>query len=215
MNERNPQISILLPTYNQPTLIRGAIEAVLNQTYKNFEFIISNNCSPNPEIDKICREYAEKDSRIKYYLQKENIGCEKNTAFCLSKMSNNLFFKEGILSEDIDWSARLLIYADKIDVIDRAAYIYRYRQNSISKSLGRKNIEDLIANIENSISYIPKSDELKYEYMSYIAFQYLTLMIVPNYVNEDLPKEVVSKIKELKYLLRYDLNNKVHKFRLI
>ena len=31
----------------------------------------------------------------------------------------------------------------------------------------------------------------------------------------DLPKEVVSKIKELKYLLRYDLNNKVHKFRLI
>ena len=69
--------------------------------------------------------------------------------------------------------------------------------------------------IENSISYIPKSDELKYEYMSYIAFQYLTLMIVPNYVNEDLPKEVVSKIKELKYLLRYDLNNKVHKFRLI
>ncbi len=92
MNERNPQISILLPTYNQPTLIRGAIEAVLNQTYKNFEFIISNNCSPNPEIDKICREYAEKDSRIKYYLQKENIGCEKNTAFCLSKMSNNLFF---------------------------------------------------------------------------------------------------------------------------
>ena len=130
-------------------------------------------------------------------------------------MSNNLFYKEGILSEDIDWSARLLIYADKIDVIDRAAYIYRYRQNSISKSLGRKNIEDLIANIENSISYIPKSDELKYEYMSYIAFQYLTLMIVPNYVNEDLPKEVVSKIKELKYLLRYDLNNKVHKFRLI
>lgn len=130
-------------------------------------------------------------------------------------ISNNLFFREGILSEDIDWSARLLIYADKIDVIDRSAYIYRYRQNSISKSLGRKNIEDLISNIEKSILYIPKNNELKYEYMSYIAFQYLTLMIVPNYVHEDLPTETIYKIKELKYLLKYDLNKKVHKFRLI
>ena len=38
-------------------------------------------------------------------------------------MSNNLFFKEGILSEDIDWSARLLIYADKIDVIEFLIFI--------------------------------------------------------------------------------------------
>ena len=51
--------------------------------------------------------------------------------------------------------------------------------------------------------------------MSYVAFQYLTLMIIPNYVNEKLPKEIMSKIKELRYLLKYDLNNKVNKFRLI
>lgn len=97
MNEKNPQISILLPTYNQPILIRDAIESVLKQTYTNFEFIISNNCSPNPEVDRICREYAAKDSRIRYFCQENNIGCEKNVAFCISKMKNNLFF---VFSDD-------------------------------------------------------------------------------------------------------------------
>ena len=99
MNKKNPQISILLPTYNRPELLKDAIESVLNQTYTNFELIISNNCSPNPEVDIICREYAAKDSRIRYFCQEKNIGCEKNTRFCISKMQNNLHF--GMSDDDI------------------------------------------------------------------------------------------------------------------
>lgn len=92
MNKNNPQISILLPTYNRPELLKDAIKSVLNQTYTNFEFIISNNCSSNQDVDKICREYAQKDSRIRYFCQKENIGCKLNTAFCINQMKNNYFF---------------------------------------------------------------------------------------------------------------------------
>ena len=55
----------------------------------------------------------------------------------------------------------------------------------------------------------------EYEYLSYIAFQYLTLLIIPNYVNEKISQNTISKIKQLRYLLKYDLNNRVHKFRLI
>lgn len=99
MNKKNPQISILLPTYNRPELLKDAIESVLNQTYTNFELIISNNCSPNPEVDRICREYAAKDFRIRYFCQENNIGCEKNTRFCISKMQNNLHF--GMADDDI------------------------------------------------------------------------------------------------------------------
>ncbi len=92
MYENNPQISIMLPTYNQPKLLKEAIESILNQTYQNFELIISNNCSPDPEVDRICKEYAQKDSRIRYFCQKENIGCEKNFVFCKKKMRNRLGF---------------------------------------------------------------------------------------------------------------------------
>jgi len=91
-DEKNPQISICLPTYNQPVLIKDAIESILNQTYTNLELIISNNCSPDPEVDRICREYAAKDSRIRYFCQKENLGCERNAAFCISQIKNNLFY---------------------------------------------------------------------------------------------------------------------------
>ena len=166
---------------------RNAID--INDKRKTLDYLISNNLYISSACTKLIKRQIIQD--------------------------NNLLFREGIFSEDIDWSVRLLVCSKRIDVINKTPYVYRYRSNSISKTLGTKNVRDLIGNIENSISYIPKNDEFKYEYMSYVAFQYLTLMIIPNYVNEKLPKEIMLKIKELRYLLRYDLNNKVHKFRLI
>ena len=161
----------------------------INDKKKTLDYLISNNLYISSACTKLVKRQIIQD--------------------------NNLIFREGIFSEDIDWSVRLLVCSKRIDVINKTPYVYRYRTNSISKTLGIKNVQDLIGNIEKSISYIPKNDEFKYEYMSYVAFQYLTLMIIPNYVNEKLPKEIMSKIKELRYLLKYDLNNKVHKFRLI
>jgi len=61
----NPLISIICPTYNRcDLLLERAVKSVLNQTYKNFEFlIISDGSTDNtgPEIKKI------KDSRIKFF----------------------------------------------------------------------------------------------------------------------------------------------------
>ncbi len=92
MNKNNPQISIILPTYNRPDLLKEAIDSVLQQTYRNFELIISNNCSTLKEVDYICKEYAAKDTRIKYYCQTENIGCVRNAEFCQLKAKNRLIF---------------------------------------------------------------------------------------------------------------------------
>lgn len=68
-----PLVSIITPMYNSEKYIGETIESVLNQTYKNWEMVIVNDCSTDrgPEIVK---EYQKKDSRIKFYNNEKNKG---------------------------------------------------------------------------------------------------------------------------------------------
>lgn len=65
----NPYISVLMVNYNQEDLIAQSIECVLNQSYKNIQFIIVDDGSTDSSGD-IIRKYAESDSRIEFYPMK-------------------------------------------------------------------------------------------------------------------------------------------------
>ena len=64
-------VSIIMPTYNCKIYLDESISSVLNQTYKNIEFIIINDGS-NDESDLVIKKYL-KDKRIKY-INQENFG---------------------------------------------------------------------------------------------------------------------------------------------
>ena len=53
------------------------IDSILMQTYEDFELIISDNASTD-QTEEICRRYAEKDVRIKYVRNRENLGAAYN-----------------------------------------------------------------------------------------------------------------------------------------
>ncbi|URZ00946.1 glycosyltransferase family 2 protein [Clostridium felsineum] len=59
----NIDISVVMPVYNDEKYVGEAIESILNQTYRNFEFIIINDGSTDNSLN-IIRSYAEKDDRI-------------------------------------------------------------------------------------------------------------------------------------------------------
>ena len=56
-------ISIVIPVFNVEAYLRKCLESVINQTYKNLEIIIVNDGSTD-DSHQICKEYADKDSRI-------------------------------------------------------------------------------------------------------------------------------------------------------
>jgi glycosyltransferase involved in cell wall biosynthesis len=65
--------SIGLPVYNGEKYIRQALDSLLAQDFKDFELIISDNASTDNTAE-ICKEYAKKDDRIRYYRNEVNIG---------------------------------------------------------------------------------------------------------------------------------------------
>lgn len=67
------KISIITPVYNCEKLIEKIIECVLNQTYKNWEWLLVDDCSPDDSAI-IIKKYAKNDNRIKYFKLSENSG---------------------------------------------------------------------------------------------------------------------------------------------
>ena len=65
-------ITVGIPTFNSEDVLSKAIESVLDQTFKNFQLIISDNASTD-STSTICMEYAKKDHRVKYIKQEKNI----------------------------------------------------------------------------------------------------------------------------------------------
>lgn len=128
----------------------------------------------------------------------------------------NLRFEEKALSEDIEWSAKLLLYSNVIDVIESPFYIYRQRNHSITHTLKLINIEYLVKHIETCIE-LCKNENIDYknEYMGYVSYQYITLLVSLNSVEEKIPSEMMKIIKDYIYLLKYDLIKRVHIFNLI
>ncbi len=66
-----PLVSVIFPIYNSDKFLRESLESLLNQTYQNFEIIAINDGSQD-RSRKIILSY--KDSRIKYYEHKKNLG---------------------------------------------------------------------------------------------------------------------------------------------
>ena len=84
------KVDILLATYNGEKYVAEQIESILNQTYKNFNLIISDDCSTDSTPD-ILKKYAEKDKRITLHLQSKNLGVVKNIEFLLKQVKSELY----------------------------------------------------------------------------------------------------------------------------
>lgn len=172
----------------------------------------------------------------KYIFNRENVDFDSKKNTLLYLVKNNLYissacnkavkksiidkynlrFEDKAFSEDIEWSAKLLLYSNVIDVIESPFYIYRQRNHSITHTLKLINIEYLVKHIETCID-LCKNENIDYknEYMGYVAYQYITLLVSLNSVEEKIPSEMMKRIKDYSYLLKYDLIKRVHVFNLI
>jgi glycosyltransferase domain-containing protein len=93
-----PLVSVCVPTYNRPKTLERTIKCLINQTYKNLEIIISDNCSTNKEVEKVIQKYKV-DPRINYIRQPVNKGAIFNFNCVIEKAKGEYFMR---LADD-DW----------------------------------------------------------------------------------------------------------------
>jgi len=77
MKNNRPRISIGMPVYNGERFVKAAIDSFLAQTFEDFELVISDNASTDC-TQEICKLYAARDHRIRYYRNEQNIGGHRN-----------------------------------------------------------------------------------------------------------------------------------------
>jgi glycosyltransferase involved in cell wall biosynthesis len=113
MADASPKVSIGLAVYNGEEYLREAIDSILVQTFTDFELIISDNASTD-RTEKICRDYAASDSRIRYYRNTTNIGGANNENQTF-KLSRGQYFR---LAAHDDVMAKDLI-EKSVEILDR------------------------------------------------------------------------------------------------
>lgn len=125
-------VSIVLPIYNGVSHMSAAIESILNQTYRNWELIIVNDCSTDNTLE-VAKEYQKRDPRI-YVISNEknlklpgtlNVGFSKARGEYYTWTSDDNMYKPDALAKLVkelnDDSSCLLVYSDytNIDVFGK------------------------------------------------------------------------------------------------
>lgn len=113
MGTQSPKVSIGLPVYNGENFIREAINSILNQTFEDFELIISDNASTD-QTEAICQMYVAQDQRVRYFQNPENIGAAGNFNRVFAAAAGKYF----------QWAAHDDVYApaflaECVSVLDR------------------------------------------------------------------------------------------------
>lgn len=80
-----PQVSVIVPCYNQGKYVREALESVKNQTFFDLECIIVNDGSTDNSLEEI-QDFCKSDNRFIYYdKQNEGVAVARNYAITHSR----------------------------------------------------------------------------------------------------------------------------------
>jgi glycosyltransferase involved in cell wall biosynthesis len=101
-----PRLTVGLPVHNGENYLAESLEALLGQSFENFELIISDNASTDGTAG-ICQRYQKEDPRIRYIRQPHNIGGAPNHNYVVAQARGELF----------KWASDDDLYAS--DLLDR------------------------------------------------------------------------------------------------
>jgi len=109
--DRNPLVTIAIPTFNRSSLLKDCILSVLSQTYPNYEIIVSDNASTD-DTQKVLQQFRGRKVRV--VRQKKNIGLLPNWNACLAEAKGEYFL---LVSDDDTISPWLL--ESSVDLVRR------------------------------------------------------------------------------------------------
>ncbi len=118
-------------------------------------------------------------------------------------VDNDLYFKEGIVAEDIDWNYHLYCCAQTIATVDEPFIAYRQRENSVTSALKIKTLTSLLYVLEKWAKQLDTvSDKtLSSALMGSLAKHYSNMLIAYTRIKDKQKKQYNARVKALAWLL--------------
>lgn len=153
------RLSVIIPVYNGEKYISRCLDSVLNQNVEGLEIIIVDDGSKD-DTGKICKEYQEKDSRIKYF-NKKNEGVSVARNYGIEKVSG-----------------KYMTFVDADDWLEDGAY------TDVISYIEKKDLDIYIFNYkyvdENGKSSINNNTTIEFEYSSKEDIEKIQNVIIAN-----------------------------------
>lgn len=232
------KLSVVIPVYNVYPYLRQCLDSIVNQTYRNLEIIIVNDASPYIDDDEICKEYAEKDERIKYIKHNINkgLGGARNTGIKIATGKYITF----VDSDDYilyDFAYEKIIHSmkkSKVDVLLYGVYSFKDGNDKEKKQICRDkyykrakklNLEYFPSDVAwNKIFMLNILKENNLEFIEHIKYEdtefWYRYVIIVNptikYINENYymyrQREGSIMATYSNYLTRFDVLEMIYDF---
>ena len=111
----NKKVSVIVPVYNAEKYLSKTLNSIINQTYKNLEIIIIDDCSTD-DSKKLIKSYASKDDRIRPFYSEINQGVSKSRNMGLKTFTGD--FVLFVDSDDILTKDAIEIMVDRAEKYD-------------------------------------------------------------------------------------------------
>ncbi len=134
------KVSIIIPVYNVSAYLRRCLDSCVNQTMRETEIIVVNDCSPDPLDTEIMREYELKypgKVRCIWHSENKKLGGTRNTGIYAAKAEYMSFVDSDDYIE-LDMCEKLYavakesdadyVYCDYYEVGEKRKYVYRYNE---------------------------------------------------------------------------------------
>lgn len=150
MDVDKPLVSVLMSTYNEDSeFLREAIESILNQSFRDFEFVIIGDNPQNDRINSIVQQYQHDDARIKFFQNESNIGLTRSLnvglAHCQGEYVARMDADDISLPERLEKQVKYMSEHEECDILGGSAIIIDEYGNEKGGIKKRTNPDELKA----------------------------------------------------------------------
>ena len=126
------EILVFVPTYNSEKYLRQCLDSVLQQTFQDWQCVISDDASTDKSVE-IAREYEKMDSRFKVLTYEKNVGAANN--WNRAKENNNSFATKILCADDYLLKDAL---KEQVDILQRNQTAIVFSERYIVFPSGKK-----------------------------------------------------------------------------
>ncbi|MGD9706808.1 MAG: glycosyltransferase family 2 protein [Candidatus Delongbacteria bacterium] len=152
-----PKISVIMSVYNDEKNLPAAVESILDQTYSDFEFLITEDCSKDSSLE-ILRQYAAKDNRIVLIENKENLKLTRNLNNMLTLAKGDLIARmdsdDISLPERFEKQVKIFENDPDVDFVFTSTMLMDKDGNDLCESWRPDDIKKILNHMKYD-SYIP------------------------------------------------------------